>query len=127
MAKLENGELDATFVEKYTGCQSTGASANNGDSWLRDGHVKQSGGREGHIYSSIRTRKQNFSELRFSWIKIDYDSNEDLTPFTKRSRSNTIYNYEGSGSIQVVAELTRHLLIVGLLEESVGPDNHGPL
>jgi hypothetical protein len=60
LAKLKNGEWDGTFVEKHTSFQSSGASADNGDSWLREGHVRQPNGRKGHISSSIGTREENF-------------------------------------------------------------------
>jgi hypothetical protein len=53
----------------------------------------------------MRTREENFSELHFNLIKIDFDFNEDLTPFIKDSRSKFIYKYEGSRSIQLVVEL----------------------
>jgi hypothetical protein len=60
--------------------------------------VKQSSGRKGYISSWIRNREK-ISKLHFRLIKFDFDSNA----FTKGSRSNPIYNYEGSRSSQVVA------------------------
>jgi hypothetical protein len=45
------------------------------------------------------------SKLHFCLTKIDFVSDEDLTPFIKDAGSKPIYNYEGSRSIQAVAWL----------------------